>query len=59
MYIDTHKVGLARVPVRAAAFVALVCIAILGTSGWRELTARSLKLKAAEVEMANLARSLT
>jgi diguanylate cyclase (GGDEF)-like protein/PAS domain S-box-containing protein len=55
----TYKVGLARVPVRAAAFVALVCIAILGTSGWRELTARSLKLKAAEIEMGNLARSLT
>ena len=59
MYIDTHKIGLARVPVRAAAFVALVCIAILALSGWREWTARSLKLKAAEVEMANLARSLT
>ena len=54
-----HKIGLARAPVRAAAFVALVCIAILGTSGWREWTSRSLKLGAAEVEMGNLARSLT
>jgi diguanylate cyclase (GGDEF)-like protein/PAS domain S-box-containing protein len=54
-----QKVGLTRLPLRAAGFVALVCIAILGTSGWWEWSAREAVLKSAESEMANLARSLT
>jgi len=35
-----QKAGLMRLPFRAAAFVALVCIAILGISGAREWSAR-------------------
>jgi diguanylate cyclase (GGDEF)-like protein/PAS domain S-box-containing protein len=54
-----HKTGLTRLPLRAAGFVALVCVAILGMSGWREWSSREARLKAAEVEMSNLARSLT
>jgi diguanylate cyclase (GGDEF)-like protein/PAS domain S-box-containing protein len=54
-----YKVGQMRLPLRAATFVALVCVAILGMSGWREWNSRGDELKAAEVDMANLARSLT
>jgi diguanylate cyclase (GGDEF)-like protein/PAS domain S-box-containing protein len=54
-----QKAGLMRLPFRAAAFVALVCIAILGTSCAREWSARQATLKEAEVDLANLARSLT
>jgi diguanylate cyclase (GGDEF)-like protein/PAS domain S-box-containing protein len=43
----------------AAAFVTLVCITILGMSGLQEWTSRASVLKSAEVDMANLARSLT
>ena len=53
-----NKTGLSRLPFRAAAFVALVCIAILGMSGWREWSAREASLRAAEVDLANLTRSL-
>jgi diguanylate cyclase (GGDEF)-like protein/PAS domain S-box-containing protein len=53
------KTGLSRLPFRAAAFVALVCVAILGMSGWWEWSAREASMQAAEVELANLARSLT
>src|SRR5665647_3858611 len=54
-----HKIGLARLPFRAAVFVAMVCVAILGMSAAREWSAREATLKVAEVELANLARSLT
>jgi diguanylate cyclase (GGDEF)-like protein/PAS domain S-box-containing protein len=54
-----QRVGLTRLPLRAAAFVALVCVAILGTGGWREWSVREALLRSAESEMANLARSLT
>jgi diguanylate cyclase (GGDEF)-like protein/PAS domain S-box-containing protein len=54
-----HKVGLSRLPLRAAAFVALVCAAILGMSAWGEWSARETRLKDAGTEMTNLARSLT
>jgi diguanylate cyclase (GGDEF)-like protein/PAS domain S-box-containing protein len=54
-----HRVGLARLPLRAAAFVVVVCIAILGMSGLREWSSRAATLAAAEVDLANLARSLT
>ena len=53
------KIGLARLPFRAASFVALVCVAILGMSAAREWSAREAALKVAEVDQANLARSLT
>jgi diguanylate cyclase (GGDEF)-like protein/PAS domain S-box-containing protein len=54
-----YKSGLTPLPLLAASFVVLVCVAILGMSVWREWTSRGLTLKAAEVDMANLARSLT
>jgi diguanylate cyclase (GGDEF)-like protein/PAS domain S-box-containing protein len=43
----------------AAGFVALACVAILALSGWREWSSRQIDLKNAEVDVANLARSLT
>ena len=52
------KTGLGRLPFRAAAFVALVCIAILGMSAWGEWSARDASLKVAEIDLANLTRSL-
>ncbi|MBH5388792.1 diguanylate cyclase [Bradyrhizobium diversitatis] len=55
----TQRAGWSRLPLRAAAFVALTCATILGVSGWREWTARDAVLKDAELEMANVARSLT
>jgi diguanylate cyclase (GGDEF)-like protein/PAS domain S-box-containing protein len=48
-----------QMPLRAAAFVALVCVTIVGLSVWRECEARAVALKNAEVELANLAHSLT
>lgn len=53
------EAGLTRLPFLAGAFVALVCVAILALSGWREWASRETDLKNAEVEMTNLARSLT
>jgi hypothetical protein len=46
-------------PIWTAAFVALICVGILGLSGWREWNSRARTLRTAEIEMANLARSLT
>lgn len=54
-----HKTGLKRLPLRAGVYVALVCAIVLGMSGWREWNSREVVLKAAEVEMANLAHLLT
>jgi hypothetical protein len=48
-----------RLPLAAAAFVVLVCVAILALSGWREWTSRQAALTDAEVDVTNLARSLT
>lgn len=59
MDANLYKTGPTRLPLWAAGFVALVCVAILGMSGWREWSSRTTRLKSAEVEMANLARSLT
>jgi diguanylate cyclase (GGDEF)-like protein/PAS domain S-box-containing protein len=59
MYATVHRAGWSRLPLRAAAFVALTCATILGVSGWREWAARDAVLKGAETEMANVARSLT
>lgn len=53
------KASLPQLPFWAAIFVAAICIAILGLSGWRGWVARDGDLKSAEVDMANLARSLT
>lgn len=46
-------------PLLAAGIVALACVAILVLSGWREWESRQATLKNAEIDMANLARSLT
>ena len=56
---DPCKTGLTPLPLLAASFVVLVCVAILGMSGWREWTSRELSLRDAEVDMANMARSLS
>lgn len=55
----TQRAGWSRLPLRAAAFVLLTCVTILGVSGWREWAAREAVLRGAETEMANVARSLT
>jgi hypothetical protein len=47
-----------RLPIWATVFVALICVAIFGLSGWREWSTRGAELKNAEIEMANLAQSL-
>ncbi|MBA3727506.1 MAG: diguanylate cyclase, partial [Armatimonadetes bacterium] len=54
-----RELGKTRLPLWAAGFVAMACVAILALSGWREWGSRAVDLKNAEVEMANLARSLT
>src|SRR5262245_40328349 len=59
MDVTTHRAGLRRLPLLAAAFVVLTCTTILGISGWREWNSREALLRGAEAEMANLARSLT
>lgn len=54
-----RELGKTRLPAWTAGFVALACVAIVALSGWREWEARQLDLHDAEVEMENLARSLT
>jgi len=54
-----REVEKTRFPLWAAGFVALACVAILALSGWREWEARQVELRNAEVDMANLAQSLT
>jgi diguanylate cyclase (GGDEF)-like protein/PAS domain S-box-containing protein len=51
--------GLRRLPIAAAAFVVLVCVAIVALSAWREWTLRQAAVKNAEVDVANLAQSLS
>ena len=53
------RLGQSSLPKWAAAFVALSCVAILALAGWREWESRNVELHTAEVDMANLARSLT
>ncbi|MCK1568689.1 diguanylate cyclase, partial [Bradyrhizobium sp. 173] len=59
MSTSRREVGKSRVPLWVAGFVALACVAILTLSGWREWEARQVDLRNAEVDMANLASSLT
>jgi diguanylate cyclase (GGDEF)-like protein/PAS domain S-box-containing protein len=56
---ERNHIGETRLPLWVAGFVALTCVAILALSGWREWSSRQIDLHNAEVEMANLARSLT
>src|SRR6266849_3538388 len=58
MSLGRRDPGLKRLPLIAAAFVVLVCVAILALSGWREWTFRDAALRNAEVNVANLAQSL-
>jgi hypothetical protein len=49
------ELGKTRLPLWAAGFVVLICVAILALSGWREWETRDAELKTAEVDDANLA----
>ena len=53
-----RELGKTRLPLWAGGFVALICFAILGLSGWREWEARNTELRSAEVDVTNLAHSL-
>lgn len=59
MSVLRPKESLGRLPFWAAIFVTLICVSILSLSAWREWGTRVADLKNAEVDMANLARSLT
>jgi len=59
MTFSRRAVGGGHLPVRAAGFVALVCVAILTLNGWREFVSRNTVLETAQADMSNLARSLT
>jgi diguanylate cyclase (GGDEF)-like protein/PAS domain S-box-containing protein len=48
-----------RLPQLAGGFVALVCAAIIALSAWSEWASREKELSESEVELGNLARSLT
>ena len=47
-----------RLPIWAAVFLTLICVAIVGLSSWREWSTRNAELKSTEIDMANLAQSL-
>jgi diguanylate cyclase (GGDEF)-like protein/PAS domain S-box-containing protein len=59
MSLGRRDANLRRLPIVAAAFVILVCVSILVLSGWREWLSRQAALDIAEVDVANLAQSLT
>jgi Cache domain len=52
------KAGLPRLPVWAAVFVVLVCLAIVASTGWTEWPSRDNELRNPEIELSNLVRSL-
>ena len=56
--VTSRELGKTRLPLWAAGFVVLICVAILGLSVWREWEARNADLRNAEVDVANLAHSL-
>ncbi|MFB6414719.1 MULTISPECIES: sensor domain-containing diguanylate cyclase [Bradyrhizobium] len=56
--VTGRELGKTPLPLWAAGFVALICVAILGLSAWREWEAREADLRNAEVEVANVAHSL-
>lgn len=47
-----------RLPLMVGVFVALACCAIAAVSVWREMSSRAADLRSAEVDVANMARSL-
>ena len=59
MGTSRRDLGKTRLPLWAAGFVILACAAVLAMGGWREWESRRVDLRNAEVDMANLARSLT
>ncbi|MCP3473189.1 diguanylate cyclase [Bradyrhizobium sp. CCGUVB1N3] len=56
--VTSRDLGKTRLPFWAAGFVVLICIVILALSGWREWETRNAELRNAEVDVANLAKSL-
>lgn len=56
--VTSRELGKTRLPLWAAGFVVLICVAILGLSAWREWEARNADLRNAEIDVANLAHSL-
>ncbi|MCS3761838.1 diguanylate cyclase domain-containing protein [Bradyrhizobium centrosematis] len=56
--VTSRELGKTRLPLWAAGFVVLICVAILGMSIWREWEARNAELRSAEIDVANLAHSL-
>ncbi|QPF87964.1 diguanylate cyclase [Bradyrhizobium genosp. L] len=54
-----QELGKTRLALWASGFVLLACLAILALSGWHEWQSRRVDLKNAEVDVTNLARSLT
>lgn len=56
--VTSRELGKTRLPLWAAGFVVLICVAILGLSAWREWVAREADLRNAEVDVANVAHSL-
>jgi diguanylate cyclase (GGDEF)-like protein/PAS domain S-box-containing protein len=59
MDVVPHRAGMKRLPQLAGGFVALVCAAIIAVSAWSEWASREKELSEAEIELGNLARSLT
>ncbi|MCA1501271.1 diguanylate cyclase [Bradyrhizobium sp. NBAIM14] len=56
--VTSRELGKTRLPLWAAGFVVLTCVAILGLSAWREWEARNADLRNAEIDVTNLAQSL-
>lgn len=56
--VTSRELGKTRLPLWAAGFVVLICVAILGLSAWREWEARNADLRNAEIDVTNLAHSL-
>ncbi|UPK26349.1 sensor domain-containing diguanylate cyclase [Bradyrhizobium sp. 195] len=56
--VTSRELGKTRLPLWAAGFVVLICVAILALSAWREWEAREADLRNAEVDVANLAQAL-
>jgi hypothetical protein len=54
----SRGLGKTRLPLWAAGFVVLTCVAILGLSAWREWETRNTELMNAEIDVANLAHSM-
>jgi diguanylate cyclase (GGDEF)-like protein/PAS domain S-box-containing protein len=55
----SNKIAMSHLPLRAAGFVALVCAVIVALTAMWEWSARQAALTEAQVDMGNLARSLT